>query len=161
MVMAEKKKRNQPQSLVNRRARYNYEVLETYEAGIALLGTEVKSLREGKADIADAFAVPRGHEIFLLNLRIQPYRNATYFNHEESRSRKLLLKRDEITKLISKVQEKRLTLVPLKIYFNARGKVKVELGLCRGKKNVDRREDERRKQDQREMDRALKYRERS
>jgi SsrA-binding protein len=159
--MAEEKKRNTPQPLVNRRARHNYEVLETFEAGIVLAGTEVKSLREGKADIADAFAIPRENEIYLLNLRIQPYRNATYFNHEESRSRKLLLKRAEITKLTSKVHEKRLTLIPLRIYFNARGRVKVELGLCRGKKNIDRREEERRKQDQREMDRALKYRERS
>lgn len=159
--MAEPKKRNNPQPLVNKRARHNYEVLETFEAGIVLVGTEVKSLREGQADIADAFAIPKGDEIYLLNLRIQPYRNATYFNHEEARSRKLLLKREEITKLMSKVHEKRLTLVPLKLYFNARGKIKVELGLCRGKKNVDKREDERKKQDQREMDRALKYRERS
>lgn len=146
---------------MNKRARHNYEVLDTLEAGIVLVGTEVKSLREGQADIADAFAIPKGNEIYLLNLRIHPYRNATYFNHEEARSRKLLLKKEEITKLISKVHEKRLTLVPLKLYFNARGKIKVELGLCRGKKNVDKREDERKKQDQREMDRALKYRERT
>ena len=156
--MALKSNRNDVRPLVNRRARHNYEILETVEAGIMLTGTEVKSLREGQADIADAYAVAKAHELFLLNLRIQPYRNATFFNHEEARTRKLLLKKQEIIKLISKVQEKRLTLVPLKLYFNERGKVKIELALCRGKKNIDKREDERKKQDERDMDRALKFR---
>ncbi|MBW7858714.1 MAG: SsrA-binding protein SmpB [Leptonema sp. (in: Bacteria)] len=158
--MAETQKRNQPTALINKRARHDYEILETVEAGIVLFGTEVKSLREGKADLADSFAVPKDEELFLLNLRIQPYRNATHFNHEEARSRKLLLKKSEITKLRSKVNEKRLTLVPLKLYFNQRGKVKVEIALCRGKKNIDKRQDERKKQDQRDMDRALKFKDR-
>lgn len=158
--MAPPEKKAPPRALLNKKARHNYEILETIEAGIVLLGTEVKSLREGKADLADAFAVPRDSDLYLLNLRIEPYRNASHFNHEEARTRKLLLHRAEIVKLASKVHEKRLTLVPLKIYFNARGKVKVELGLAKGKKTVDRREDERKKEDQREMDRATKFRNR-
>ncbi|MCB1139379.1 MAG: SsrA-binding protein SmpB [Leptospiraceae bacterium] len=143
-------------TLENKRARRNYEVLETLEAGIALQGTEVKSLREGGGDLLDSYATIQGSEAFLLNLRIQPYRNATHFNHEETRTRKLLLHRKEIDKLTTKIREKKLTAVPLKLYFNERGKVKVLLGVCRGKQKADKRETEKKKEADREMARALK-----
>ncbi len=143
-------------TLENKRARRNYEVLETLEAGIALQGTEVKSLREGGGDLLDSYATIQGNELYLLNLRIQPYRNATHFNHEETRTRKLLVHRKEIDKLTSKIREKKLTAVPLKLYFNDRGKVKVLLGICRGKQKADKRQDEKKKEADREMARALK-----
>ncbi|MCB1170810.1 MAG: SsrA-binding protein SmpB [Leptospiraceae bacterium] len=145
-----------PPTLENKRARRNYEVLETLEAGIALQGTEVKSLREGGGDLLDSYATIQGSEAYLLNLRIQPYRHATHFNHEETRTRKLLLHRKEIDKLTSKIREKKLTAVPLKLYFNDRGKVKVLLGICRGKQKADKRETEKKKEADREMARALK-----
>lgn len=143
-------------SVENKKARRNYEILDTIEAGIVLTGTEVKSLRSGRAEIADAYAVPKSSELFLLNLRIEPYANAGYINHEETRSRKLLLHKAEIIKLSSRIREKSLTLVPLKIYFNDRGKVKVLLGLGKGKKHADKREDEKKAEAKREMARAMK-----
>ncbi|MEQ8353457.1 MAG: SsrA-binding protein SmpB [Leptospiraceae bacterium] len=145
-----------PLTLENKRARRNYEVLETLEVGIALQGTEVKSLRAGGGDLLDSFATIQGDELYLLNLRIQPYRNATHFNHEETRTRKLLLHRKEIDKLTSKIREKKLTAVPLKLYFNDRGKVKILLGICRGKQKADKRQDEKKKEADREMARALR-----
>jgi len=145
-----------PPEFINKKARRNYEILETAEAGIVLVGTEVKSLRNGRAEIGDAHVLPRGGELFLLNLRIEPYQNASYFNHEETRTRKLLLKRKEIEKFSVKVREKSLTLIPLKMYFNARGKVKVLLGLGRGKKSHDRREDEKKAQAKKEIAQAVK-----
>ena len=145
-----------PPTLENKRARRNYEVLETLEVGIALQGTEVKSLREGGGDLLDSYATLQGDEMILLNLRIQPYRNATHFNHEETRSRKLLLHRKEIDKLTSKIREKKLTAVPLKLYFNDRGKVKVLLGICRGKQKADKRQDEKKREADREKARALR-----
>jgi SsrA-binding protein len=147
--------RKGPPVIENRKARFNYEILETLEAGLALVGTEVKSLRLGQANLVDAYAVAQGDELFLLNLRIQPYQNASHFNHEEARTRKLLVHRAEIRKLRVQIQEKRLTLIPLKIYFNDRGKVKVLLGLGRGKKLADKRETEKRADADREIARAL------
>lgn len=149
-------KRKEPPSIENRKARRNYEVLETIEAGIALVGSEVKSLREGKADIADAYAVPAGTEMNLLNLHIEPYKNAGAFNHEETRTRKLLLHKSEIAKLGAKIREKRLTVIPLKLYFNAAGRVKVLLGVARGKKLVDKRQDEKKNEAKKEIERAVK-----
>ena len=145
-----------PPVIENRQARYNYEIEETFEAGLVLRGTEVKSLRLGQANLSDAYAVPQQGELFLLNAHIQPYQNGGAFNHEETRSRKLLLSRSEINKLSAKVREKRLTLVPLKMYFNQQGKVKVLLGVGRGKKLVDKRESEKKAQAQREIARALR-----
>ena len=148
--------KKEPPQVENKKARRNYEILETVEAGISLTGSEVKSLRSGKAEIADAYALPKNNELFLLNLRIEPYQNAGFVQHEETRTRKLLLHKNEIIKLSSKIREKHLTLVPLKIYFNDRGKVKLLLGLGKGKKHADRREDEKKAQAKKEMARALK-----
>ena len=140
----------------NRQARYLYEILETYEAGIQLTGTEVKSIREGKVNLRDGYALIRNGEAWLLNVHISPYRSSSeYFNHEPRRTRKLLLHRQEIRKLIGKVEQQGLTLVPLKMYLK-RGLVKVSIAIGRGKKLHDKREDLKRRQDQREIQRAMK-----
>lgn len=124
----------------NRRARHEYEVLETFEAGLCLLGTEVKSLRRGRASLPESYARVEGGEVFLLNAHIGEYEEANRYNHDPIRRRKLLLHRREISRLIGRVEERGLTLVPLKLYFR-RGRAKVELALARGKKTHDRRED--------------------
>lgn len=140
----------------NRQARFQYEILETYEAGIELLGTEVKSIREGRVNLRDGFALVRDGEVWLQNVHISPSKSASqFFNHDPRRTRKLLLHRDEIRKLIGKTEQKGLTLVPLKLYLK-RGWVKVSLGLARGKKLHDKRETLKRKQINREVERALK-----
>src|SRR5438270_6929648 len=141
----------------NRRARFDYLLLETFEAGIALTGTEVKSLRAGKASIADAYGVVNGGEIFLLNAHIQPYERGGYVNHEPTRSRKLLLHRREIRRLIGAVERQGLTLVPLELYFR-KGVAKVTLALGKGKKLHDKRETTRRRDAEREMARAIRSR---
>lgn len=139
----------------NRKAYHDYHVEETFEAGIALTGTEVKSLREGRANLRDGYAAVEGGEVFLLNCHVSPYAPANRFNHEPRRPRKLLLHRTEIRRLIGKVQEKGLTLVPLSLYLKD-GRVKVELALCRGKKQYDKREDLKRRTQEREVADALK-----
>ncbi len=140
----------------NRQARFLYEILETYEAGIQLAGTEVKSIREGKANLQDGYALIRNGEAWLINMHISPYtQSSAYFNHEPRRTRKLLLHRKEIRTLVGKVEQEGLTLIPLKMYLK-RGLVKVTIGLCRGKKLHDKREDLKRRDDQREMQRAMK-----
>jgi SsrA-binding protein len=141
----------------NRRARFDYEILETWEAGIALTGTEVKSLRNGKANISDAYGVLKEGEVWLLNLHIAPYEQGNRFNHEATRTRKLLLHSREIKKMIGAVERQGLTLVALEIYFK-RGRAKVRLGLARGKKLHDKRADLKEKDDRREMARAAKVR---
>lgn len=123
----------------NRRARHDYEILETFEAGIVLVGTEVKSLRSGQANIQDAHAMEIGGEIILLNAYIPEYSKASRFNHETRRPRKLLLHAKEVRKLIGKVKTKGMTLVALSIYFNAKNRAKVELALVKGKKEHDKR----------------------
>ncbi|HXG50076.1 MAG TPA: SsrA-binding protein SmpB [candidate division Zixibacteria bacterium] len=142
---------------VNRQARHNYFIEETYEAGIALLGSEVKSLRAGKAQLKDSYARIQNGEAFLVNAHVSPYPGASRFNHEPKRTRKLLLHRREIERLAGKTQERGLTLIPLRLYFK-NGKAKVELGLARGKKLYDKRETLRRKAARREVERALKSR---
>ena len=138
----------------NRKARHEYEILETFEAGMVLKGPEVKSLREGKASFQDAFArVDRG-EVWLHSLHISPYEQANRFNEDPLRVRKLLMNRHEIRRLLGKVEEKGLTLVPLEIYF-VRGNAKVQLGLARGKKLHDKREALKQKQLDREARRAM------
>jgi SsrA-binding protein len=127
----------------NRKARFNYEILETLEAGIALTGTEVKSLRGGKATIGEAYAGPSGDEFFLFNAYIPEYLQANRFNHETRRPRRLLLHKRQINKLIGATQREGFTVIPLKIYFNDQGRAKVELGLGRGKKLHDKRQTER------------------
>ena len=140
----------------NRQARYLYSILETYEAGIELVGTEVKSIRQGKVNLRDGYAIIRNNEAWLLNTHIAPYdAGGEHFNHEPRRTRKLLLHRKEINKLIGQVEQKGLTLVPLKMYFK-NGWIKVSIGLCRGKKIHDKRESVKRRQDSRDMARAMK-----
>ncbi len=124
----------------NRRARFNYEITETFEAGIALTGTEVKSLRGGKATIGEAYAGPSGAEFLLFNAYIPEYLQANQFNHVTKRPRRLLLHKRQINKLVGATQREGFTVIPLKIYFNDRGMAKVELGLGRGKKLHDKRE---------------------
>lgn len=142
----------------NRQARYLYEILETHETGIVLTGTEVKSIRAGRVNLRDGFAQIRDGEVFLLNAHISPHTSAGQaFNHDPRRTRKLLLHREEINKLIGKVEQKGLTLVPLKMYLK-NGRVKVDLALVRGKKLHDKREDIKARQDKRDMERALKSR---
>ena len=144
----------------NRKARHDYTIHEVYEAGIALTGTEVKSLRAGKANMKDSYAqVTRNAEVFVYNLHISPYDHGNIFNHEPLRNRRLLLHRQEINKLIGKVKEKGMSLVPLKLYFK-HGLVKMELALATGKKLYDKRQDMAKKDAKREMDRALKERNR-
>jgi SsrA-binding protein len=138
----------------NRRARHDYTILDTYEAGIVLMGTEVKSLREGRASLADAYATIDDGEVWLRGLNIPEYHLGTWTNHEPRRVRKLLLHREEIEKLIGKVREQSLTLVPLSLYFND-GRVKCELALARGKKSYDKRTDIAKRDAQREMERAF------
>ena len=142
----------------NRKARHNYEVLDTLEAGIQLHGTEVKSLREGRSNIAEAYAGEGGGELWLYNAYIPEYQQASQFNHETRRPRKLLVHRREMGKLIGAISQDGLTLVPLKVYFNHRGLAKVLLGLARGKKTHDKRESERKRDWQRDKARLLRER---
>ena len=144
----------------NRKARHDYHIHETYEAGIALTGTEVKSLRAGRANLKDSYAqIDKSAELLLYNLHISAYEQGNRFNHDPVRTRKLLMHRYEINKLIGKTREKGYTLVPLKLYFT-RGKVKVEVGLATGKKNYDKRQDIAERDAKREMNRAFKDRNR-
>jgi len=138
----------------NRRARHDYTIVDTYEAGIALMGTEVKSLRAGRASLVDSFAQEKDGEIFLYNLHIPEYAMGTWTNHEPRRTRKLLLRRDEIRRLIGKTRESGLTLVPLSLYFS-NGWAKVELGLARGKKSYDKRQTLAKRDAEREISRAM------
>jgi SsrA-binding protein len=141
----------------NRRARFDYHILETWEAGIVLTGTEVKALRAGKANISDAYAVVNGGEVFLLNLNIPPYEQGNRHNHEPTRTRKLLLHRREIRRMIGAVERQGLTLVALELYFK-KGVAKVALALGKGKQLHDKRATERERDDAREMARAVRER---
>jgi SsrA-binding protein len=138
----------------NRKARHDYTILDTYEAGLALTGTEVKSLRAGRASLVDAFAQESGGELWLNGMHIPEYAMGTWTNHAPRRVRKLLLHRDEINRLIGKLRESGLTLVPLQVYFT-NGYAKVELGLARGKRSYDKRQDLARRDADREMSRAV------
>jgi SsrA-binding protein len=142
----------------NRKARHNYFIDEVLEAGIMLAGTEVKSLRQGKGNIGDAYASDKGGEIWLYNVNIPEYDSGGYTRHEEKRARKLLLKKREIAKLLGAVQREGITLVPLSIYFNPRGIAKVELGLARGKKKYDKRETLKQRDWQKQKQRLLRDR---
>jgi SsrA-binding protein len=139
----------------NRRARHDHEILETFEAGLVLLGSEVKSLRDGRANLKDSYAVVRDGELWLVAAHISPYSFARGGGHDPERDRKLLLHRREIERLASKLAEKGLTLIPLRIYFKD-GKAKVELGLARGKRLYDKRQALKAKEQRREMERALR-----
>jgi SsrA-binding protein len=138
----------------NRKARHLYHILETVEAGLVLTGTEVKSLRNGRANMGDAYAVVENGEVWLRNLHISPYEQGNQFNHEPLRKRKVLLHKGDIRRLIGKTQEKGLTLIPLRLYFR-KGWAKVELALVKGKKTHDKREDIAKRDADRDMARAM------
>ena len=157
-VMAKKPDRKRTIIADNRKTRYNYEIGEVMEAGIALSGTEVKSLRQSKANIAESYVSPEGGEIWLVNANIAQYLQASRFNHETRRPRKLLLHKREIARLIVAVQQHGMTIVPLKLYFNDRGVAKVEIAVARGKKIHDKRETEKKRDWQREKARLLRER---
>ena len=139
----------------NRKARHDYFVEDTYEAGIVLVGCEVKSIRQGQVNLRDSFAIIKNGEVFAVGMHVAPYQMGSYFNHDPRRNRKLLLNKAEIRKLKAKVEKKGYTLVPLKIYFKD-ALVKVELGLCKGKETHDKRESIKRREEDRKIDRIKK-----
>ncbi len=143
----------------NRKAFFNFEVEDTFEAGISLMGSEVKSLRSGKANLSDSYGKIRNGEVFLVDCHISPYAQSNRENHEPLRDRKLLLHKGEIKKLTGKVAERGYSLIPLRMYFK-NGKVKVEIGLARGKKNYDKRESIKKKDQRRELERMMKFKQR-
>ncbi len=150
----DKKKAEAPRSIQNRKARYDYAISDEVEAGIALQGSEVKSLYLGKAHLNDAYCRVVNGEMFLLNMDVEPYAQASVFAHERRRDRKLLLHRREIDQLERKVMEKGFTLIPLSVYFNDQGRVKVKVGLGRGKANYDKRDSIAKEDARRETDRV-------
>lgn len=137
--------------IVNRKANYDYQILETIEAGIVLKGTEIKSIRDGKANLKDSYAIVKNNEVFLLNMHISQYKEGNVFNHEETRTRKLLLNKKEIFKLRDSIAINGYTLIPLKLYFK-NNKAKILIGIAKGKKNYDKRESIK----QRDIDREVK-----
>jgi SsrA-binding protein len=157
--MAEKTDRELAQANIaeNRKAYHDYHLLETFEAGVALLGTEVKAIREGRVNLRDSFARVQNGEVFLYNVNISPYSHRGYSDHEALRPRKLLLHREEIRKLIGKTVERGMTLVPVRLYFK-NGRVKVALSLAKGKKDYDKRETIKRREADRESRAAIKSR---
>lgn len=140
----------------NKKARFDYTITDTFEAGLVLTGTEVKSLRNGKANIRDAYAAVHGEEIWLINAHIDVYKQGNRFNHEPLRHRKLLLKKREINKLIGALKTKGVTLIPLNMFFNARGIAKIEMGIATGKKKHEKREAIKERDWKREQSRAMK-----
>ncbi len=154
---------NKPQMIVtgpvaeNRRARYDYEILDTIEAGLMLTGTEVKSLRLGKAQITESYASPERGELWLINAHIPEYLQANRFNHEEKRPRKLLVSKKQLAKLSQDVERAGNTIVPLKLYFNEQGRAKLLIGVGKGKKSYDKRETEKNRDWNREKNRLLKH----
>jgi SsrA-binding protein len=156
--MSDKKKKKAAPEIVNRRATYEYHFLQRYEAGIALLGTEIKAYRAGNINLTDAYCLFSKGELFIQNLYIAEYENGTYSNHQPRRVRKLLLRGAELRKLERKASEKGLTIVPYRMYINDRGFVKLEIALAQGKKAFDKRESIKEKDNRREMDRYEKMR---
>ena len=157
--MAEKTEREKAQSSIaeNRKAFHDFHLMETFEAGLVLLGTEVKAIREGRVNLRDSFARVEDGEVFLYNVNISPYSHRGYADHEPLRRRKLLLHRDEIRKLIGKTVEKGMTLVPVRLYFK-NGRVKIAVSLAKGKKDYDKRETIKRREADRETRAAIKSR---
>lgn len=156
--MAEKKERPIKVVAENRKARFNYAIEDTVEAGIVLTGTEVKSVRNGKSTIAESYADSKAGEIWLVNANIPEYLQANRFNHEPKRSRKLLLHKREINRLSGAIEREGMTLIPLKMYFNEHGKIKLQLGIAKGKKLHDKRETEKKRDWAREKGRLLRSR---
>ena len=155
MKHSNNRKGNQKISIINRQAFHHYQIFEKFEAGIVLLGTEVKSIRAGQANLKDGYGIVKEGEIWLLNCHISPYGQGNRLNHDPLRNRKLLFHRTEIRKLIGKTAERGMTLIPLRIYFE-RGRAKCEVALAKGKKLFDKREQERRKTAEREARQAIK-----
>lgn len=141
--------------IINRKAKFEYEILDKFEAGIVLTGTEIKSVRNGNANIKDSYAIIKNGEVFLLNMFISEYKEGNIFNHEETRDRKLLLHKKEIKKISQMIEVQGLTIVPLKLYFKD-NKLKVLIGICRGKKNYDKRESIKERDIKRDVERNLK-----
>ena len=142
--------------ITNRKARYDYEIEDTYEAGISLKGTEIKSIRNGKAQLKDSYAILKNNEVYLLNMHISAYEQGNIFNHEETRTRKLLLHKKEILKIRDKIVQDGYTLIPIKVYF-VKNHAKVLLGVARGKKNYDKRETIKKRDMEREIKQQMKY----
>ncbi|NER17589.1 SsrA-binding protein SmpB [Spongiivirga citrea] len=140
----------------NKKARFEYEILDTYIAGIVLAGTEIKSIREGKANIAESFCEFNNGELFVINMNIDPYSHATFFNHKPKSARKLLLNRKELKKLEKEVKHSGLTIVPLKMFLNERGRAKLQIALARGKKLHDKRNTIKDRDNKRDLDRVKK-----
>ena len=154
--MAAKSERRLKVVADNRRARFNYEIGDTFEAGIVLTGSEVKSLRAGKATIAESYADARGGELWLINSNVPEYLQASRFNHAPKRARKLLLQKREINRLVGAVEREGMTIVPLKLYFNEKGRAKIEIALARGKKLHDKRETLKKRSWERERGRLMR-----
>ncbi len=142
--------------ITNRKAKYDYEIEETYEAGIVLKGTEIKSIRNGKAQLKDSYAILKNGEVYLLNMHISAYEKGNIFNHEETRTRKLLLHKKEIWKIRDKIEQQGYTLIPIKVYF-VQNHAKILLGVARGKKNYDKRETIKKRDIERELKQQAKY----
>lgn len=140
----------------NRKAHFDYEILDTYEAGIVLTGTEVKSIKDGKANLKDSYGIIRNNEIYLLNMHISEYKEGNIFNHEETRTRKLLLHKKEILKIRDKINIEGLTLIPLKLYF-VKNKAKILIGVAKGKKTFDKREAIKKRETELEIKKRMKY----
>ncbi len=155
-MVQQQKEKSEKAVATNRKAYHDYFIEEKFEAGIMLQGTEVKSLRDGRVNLQDSYASVKGAEVFLHHCHISPYSHGNIMNHEPLRTRKLLLHRKEINKLLGKTQQQGLTLIPLRIYFSKRGLAKVELGLAKGKKLHDRRETIKTREASREVERAMK-----
>ena len=143
--------------IYNRKARHDYFIEDTYEAGIELTGTEIKSIRAGNCNIKDSYAIIRNKEVFLINMFVSPYKEGNIFNHQETRTIKLLLHKKEINKLEEKIEQQGLTLIPIKLYFK-NNKLKVELAVCRGKNNYDKRETIKERDIKRSIEKQIKNR---
>lgn len=140
----------------NRKAKYDYDILETYEAGIVLKGTEIKSIRKGAANVKDSYALIRNGEIYIIGMHISKYEEGNIFNHDETRTRKLLLHKKEIKKIKGNVEKEGMTIIPIKLYFK-KNKVKILLAVAKGKKNYDKRESIKKKDIERQMQKEYKY----
>jgi SsrA-binding protein len=151
--MAEKPTLAKQVNIKNRKASFEYQFIETYVAGIMLTGTEIKSIRQSKANLQDAYAVFMGEELYIRQLHISPYEQAAYYNHDPVRDRKLLMQKRELKKLLGKLQDKGLTVIPTRLFTNDRGFAKLEIALAKGKKLYDKRDDIKEKDIRREMDR--------
>ncbi|MEW5692368.1 MAG: SsrA-binding protein SmpB [Candidatus Hydrogenedentota bacterium] len=142
---------------VNKKAGFNYQIFERFEAGIVLKGSEVKSIREGNINLKDGYCIMKADELYLINVHISRYKPSGVLNHEPERARKMLLHKRELKRLTGKINERGLSIIPLKVYINQKGRIKVEIGLAKGKSKIDKREDLRKRAIDREIERELKY----